>query len=118
MIKIAEKQARSPAEVDEIMQRVKELDLLLKQTEDSRKIALAAWAEAVCPYSVCDVVECAGYAYEGSLCVVDEIVPSTNWRGDYEWTVKATVLAKNGTRSKNSCMFTASQFAKYKPVVG
>lgn len=85
----------------EKMDEIKDIDARIDSLQGMRKVLLNEWASENCPYAVGDIVDIRGYSHTGKKCRVDKIGCKKDFRDRYQWTVRGTVILKDGTAGKN-----------------
>ena len=92
------------------LERIKELDAEIDRLEEERALLVQAEAEASCPLKVGDIVTLASYSFKGKKGKITEIFGRFNWKGQFNWVVRARVLKLDGTEGLNEVDFDQQQY--------
>ena len=85
------------------MRAIKDLDAQIELLDEKRRNLLSQWAIESCPYKVGDIATIRGRPCAGKQCRIDKVTWnkwSKGFLSGYEWTVRGTLLLKDGSTGK------------------
>jgi hypothetical protein len=87
------------------LERIKELDAEIDRLKEERNLLVQAEAEAICPFKVGDIATLASHSFRGKKGKITRIFGRFDWKGRFEWAVRAKVLKLDGTEGMNEVDF-------------